>query len=127
MDSDTLFKGEPDWNIPEGEEIHHVQTRSESPGTGVGGDRRLSSVGSVSTRSTGESTETGSRGRRTRPSVTSSASQLATVREQNERRRLASIASVDSGATPSTTVKSGSEDRVVSSKKVGEQLCGCSC
>ncbi len=111
---DPPFKEEPVWQ-PIGEDLTHVETRSESPGSG-GGERRHSSSASNSTFTTGDGTDGGgTRGRRTRPSVTSASSQLATVRERN------SIAGTISEKRPSlgSTVDLGSIETVISSKKVG--------
>lgn len=106
------------WDVPEGEEIHHVETRSESPTSG-GGQRRLSSAASSSTRSTSDSTDTATRGRRMRPSITSSKSQLPTVQESHEQRMLSVDSAKSNGTSPgSSHTKVGSEEGVVSSKKV---------
>ena len=148
--SEELFKEEPHWEEPIGGALHHVETRAESPGSGPSdAGRRLSSSASTSTRSTGNLDSNSARGRRTRPSITSASASLATVKERDQNRaenlrslsslsahseisieenqpqnqRLSSpgISSVSSGKL--VTAKLGSEEVVVSSKKVGFQSC----
>jgi hypothetical protein len=142
--SEELFKEEPHWEEPTGGALHHVETRAESPGSSRSdAERRHSSSASTSTRSTGNLDGNGPRGRRTRPSITSASASLATVKERDqnraesfralsslsapsvmaidENRPLSSpgMSSISSGRPP-TVAKLGSEEIVVSSKKVGK-------
>ena len=110
------IKEESLW-LPPGEE----NLRSESPSART--DRRHSSSASTSTAVTGNSVNTaGSGGRRSRPSVISASSQLPTVREQNQMRTM-SLNSMNKDR-PSSLAKLGSDEAVVSSKKVGPSLWG---
>ena len=93
--------------------------RSESPSART--DRRHSSSASTSTAVTGDTgNSTASGGRRSRPSVISASSQLPTVREQNQMRAM-SLNSVNKDR-PSSLAKMGSDEAVVSSKKVRSSL-----
>ena len=140
--ANELFKEEPHWEEPDGGALHHVETRAESPKSGrPDTEPRHSSATSTSTRST-DNTDGGTpRGRRTRPSITSASASLATVRERDERRAqsqralstqsapsmfasekdqalMSSGMSSISSERPSALGKVGSEENVVSSKKV---------
>ncbi len=93
--------------------------RTESPSART--DRRHSSSASTSTAVTGDSGNSAvSGGRRSRPSVASASSQLPTVREQNQMRAM-SLNSMNKDR-PSSLAKVGSDEAVVSSKKVGPSL-----
>lgn len=110
------FNEKPVWDPAEGEEIHHVQTRPESPG---GGRRKRSeAAATTSTRSSGDSnaTEVGSRGRRIRPSVASSGALMPTLDEKSTARKgsLSPVPSVHSARS----IRLSSEELVVSSKDV---------
>ena len=109
---DQPFKNEPLW-VSTGDD----NLRSESPTSRT--DRTHSSSASTSTGTTGDSSDTSNgRGRRSRPSVASASSQLPTVREKNQQRAL----SLNSVNKQSSLARLGSDETVVSSKKV-RRLC----
>ena len=111
---DSPIKEESLWLPPDEDRL-----RSESPSART--DRRHSSSASTSTCVTGGSSTSGvSGGRRSRPSVASASSQLPTVREQNQMRAM-SVNSANKDR-PSSLAKMGSDEAVVSSKKVGPSL-----
>lgn len=137
-----LFGDEPQWAETEGGALRHVETQAElSTSRLPEGERRHSSTASTSTRSTDNADGGASRGRRTRPSIISASASLATVRERDDmrvesQRRLSTqsapvtfapginqpslspaMSSIRS-ERPSNLVKVGTEEKVVSSKKV---------